>query len=159
AVPALNKVYFGTVPEYGINGGELVEINTETDEVSTYADIIGKQSVITLAFQNNLLIGGSSIWGGLGIQPVEKEAKLFIWDPVKKVKIYETVPVPNAKGLTILSNVPDGLMWGYAGGTLVKLITKSKKVVMTKIIFADKRDSFLWRSGSFVSHPNGMVYG
>src|SRR5690606_15318454 len=99
AVPSLNKVFFGTVPEYGINGGALVEIDGTTDNIVSHGEVVQKQSVITLAFQDNMLVGGCSIWGGLGIQPVEKEAKLFVWDPVKKQKVFEVVPVPGAKAI------------------------------------------------------------
>lgn len=158
AVPSLNKVYFGTVPEYGINGGALVEIDGATDNVVSLGEIVQKQSVITLAFQGDMLVGGCSIWGGLGIQPVEKEAKLFVWDPMKKQKVFEIVPVPGAKAITSLINGPDGNVWGYAGGTLFKFDLKKKAVILTKHIFNDKRDSFLWRPDTFVVHPNGMIY-
>ena len=159
AVPSLNKIFFGTVPNYGINGGELIEIDGATDKIESYPDVAGKQSVITLAYQDKMLIGGCSIWGGLGIQPVEKEARLFVWDPVKKQKIFETIPVAGAQTITALINGPDGNIWGYAGGTLFKFDVKKKQVTLTKPIFEDKRNSFLWRPDTFVVHPNGMIYG
>lgn len=159
AVPSLNKVFFGTVPNYGINGGQLVEIDGLTDKVKGHANVAGKQSIITLVFQDNMLIGGTSIWGGLGIQPVEKEAKLFVWDPVKKQNVYEVIPVPGAKAITALLNGPDGLIWGYAGGTLFKFDVQKKAIVLTKHIFEDKRNTFLWRPDELVLHSNGMIYG
>ncbi len=159
AVPSLNKVFFGTVPEYGINGGALIEIDATTDNVVSHGEVVQKQSIITLAFHNDMLIGGCSIWGGLGIQPVEKEAKLFVWDPAKKQKIFEVVPVPGAKAITALMNGPDGHIWGYAGGTLFKFDVKKKAVILTKHVYDDKRDSFLWRPDALVLHPNGMIYG
>src|SRR5690606_8921582 len=33
AIPALNKVFFGTVPDYGVNGGALIEIDASTDKL------------------------------------------------------------------------------------------------------------------------------
>jgi len=159
AVPSLNKVFFGTVPDYGKNGGKLIEIDGATDQIVNQVSVVDNQSVITLAYQDNMLIGGCSIWGGLGGQPIDKEAKLFVWDPVKRQKIVEIVPVAGAKAITILINGPDGLVWGYAGGTLFKFDVKKKEVVLTKHIFDDSRDSFLWRPDSFVVHPNGMIYG
>lgn len=159
AVPELNKIFFGTVPDYGNNGGQLVEINALTDEITSQKSVVDNQSIITLAYQDEMLIGGCSIWGGLGVQPIEKEAKLFVWDPVSRQKVFEVVPVPGAKAITVLMNGPDGYIWGYAAGTLFKFDVKNRRILMTKKIYDDKRNSFLWRPDALVVHPNGMIYG
>lgn len=159
AVPELNKVFFGTVPDYGHNGGQLIEINALTDEITGQKSVVDNQSIITLAYQDEMLVGGCSVWGGLGIQPTEKEAKLFVWDPVNHQKVFEVVPVPGAKAITALMNGPDGYIWGYAAGTLFKFDVKNRRIVMTKKIYDDKRNSFLWRPDALVVHSNGMIYG
>src|SRR5690606_34289808 len=80
-VAAKNKVFFGTVPGYGQNGGELIEFDAgNNDQLTTYGQVVANHSIITLAYQGGKLFGGTSIWGGLGINPVATEAKLFVWD-------------------------------------------------------------------------------
>ena len=92
-VDSLNKVFIGTVPEYGQLGGVLAVYDIEHDKLDVHHDIIAKQSIVSLAFDKGLIVGGSSIFGGLGQQPVEKEAKLFIWEPATNHKTFELVPI------------------------------------------------------------------
>ena len=40
-------------------------------------------------YKDGLVYGATSVFGGLGIQPSEEEAKLFIFDPEKKEVVYE----------------------------------------------------------------------
>lgn len=159
AVPSLQKVFFGTVPDYGKNGGVLIEIDAVTDKIVKHVQVVANQSVITLAYQNNMVVGGCSIWGGLGGEPVDQEAKLFVWDPISKQKVIDVVPVAGAKAITALFNGPDGLVWGYASGTLFKFDVNKKQVVLNKRIYLDNRNTFLWRPDSFVVHSSGIIYG
>src|SRR5690606_39178790 len=112
-VAAKNKVFFGTVPGYGQNGGELIEFDAgNNDQLTTYGQVVANHSIITLAYQGGKLFGGTSIWGGLGINPVATEAKLFVWDIDGKTKLHEFVPVAGAKAITCLINGNDGNIWG-----------------------------------------------
>lgn len=159
SIPSLDKVFFGTVPDYGKNGGALLEINSISDEMKVYHNVVKDQSIITLSYNKGKLIGGCSIWGGLGGQPIDSEAKLFVWDIESKKKLIELVPVPQAKAITALIDGPDGFVWGYAGGILFKFDVEQLKVVQSKQIFDDKRQSFLWRPDALRLHTSGFLYG
>lgn len=156
---SMNKVFFGTVPDYGKLGGALVEYDIEKDTLIQYDEVVSKQSVISLVEANGLLIGGTTISGGLGIQPVEKEAKLFIWDPAQRKMVEEIVPVPGAIAITGLSLAPDGKVWGFAQGIVfVYDLEKRNVTAMSSVYPAKPYGSHLWRNAFMVHHPNGNVY-
>jgi len=68
--------------------------------------------------RGDLIVGGTTVIGGGGSHPTEREAKLFIWDTKTKQKIFETVPVSGANALNDLIAVK-GRVFGIAGGTPV----------------------------------------
>ncbi|MGV3503600.1 MAG: hypothetical protein ACO1O1_07820 [Adhaeribacter sp.] len=154
------KVFFGTVPGYGMLGGALVEYEPKTGAMETFSGVVPGQSIVTLAQAGNLVIGGSSIFGGLGILPTENEAKLFAWDVNSRKKVFEMPVLPGAMAITGLINGPDGRLWGFADGTLFVFDLTQRKVVRTHEYYKIKgRPSHIWRNGSLMVHPSGQVYG
>ncbi len=154
-----NKVFFGTVPDYGKNGGELVEFDaSNNDKLTNYGQVVANQSVITLAYKNGKLFGGTSIWGGLGSNPTEIEAKLFVWDVDGKTKLHEFVPVAGAKAVTCLINGIDGNIWGIAAGYLFKINPDTYQVLQSVKIFDDTRSTHLWRPDNLIFNPKDNNY-
>jgi hypothetical protein len=159
SLPESDKILFGTVPDYGKLGGTLVEYDLKTDSVTVFDNIINKQSVVSLVHAGSYVLAGTSISGGLGIQPSEPEAKLFGWDPEKRTILFESVPVPGAMGITGLTRTNDGNIWGMAEGTLFVFDPVKKEVISRKQVFpVTTRGTHLWRSAFLVAHPNGTVY-
>ncbi|ERJ57857.1 NHL repeat-containing protein [Sphingobacterium paucimobilis] len=161
SIPDMGKVFFGTVPGYGMNGGVLVEFDvSNSNKMSYYKDVVKDQSIITLLYDNKKVFGGSSIWGGLGGQPLAAEAVLFVWDIVQKKKIHEVVPVKGAKSITCLIHGNDGYIWGLANGYLFKVDPVSFSVVSRVQILSDGRSSHVWRPDYLVfCGADGMYYG
>lgn len=157
AVEKLNKVYFGTVPSYGKNGGALVEYDIITDKLKSYSDVVYNQSIISLLYTDGILYGGSSNKGGLGIAPTEAEAKMFIWDPVANKKIRELIPVENAKSISCLAKSPDGKIWGMASGTIFIFDPVSEKVISKHKLFTH-RGGGGWDASSIIFHSTGKIY-
>lgn len=114
-----DKLFIGTVPGYGLLGGSLTIYDSLTDEWESIHQIIENQSIVGLAYQNNIVYGGSSIEGGLGIDPSEEEAKMFAYDLTSGE--HDTFDL-NVDGLATpkmigeLSMGPDDLLWGVAWG-------------------------------------------
>src|SRR5690606_3743314 len=158
AVESLNKVYFGTVPTYGKNGGALVEYDKATDELKSFHNVVQDQSIISLVYSQGLLYGGSSNRGGLGIAPTQQEAKLFIWDPLQRVKIKEIVPVPNAKSISYLAEAPDKKIWGIASGKVFIYDPLSDQVVDRLVLYNFNGDIGQWAPSGIFFHPSGSVY-
>lgn len=154
-----NKVYFGTVPDYGKLGGKLVEYDASTGHTTDFESVVKDQSVISLADAGDYIIGGTTISGGLGILPSEKEGKIFGWDPATNTKLFEMGPVPNAIAISGLSTAPDGKVWGLAEGIVFVFDPVQRKVTaMSSVYPAKAYGSHMWRNAFIVHHPNGKVY-
>lgn len=158
-IPQEGKAFFGTVPAYGANGGVLVEFDANNNnEMSQYTNVVANQSIISLAYSNGKVFGGTSIWGGLGSTPVATEAKLFVWDIATKTKVHEIVPVSGARTITCLINGNDGYIWGYGQGYLFKIDPINYNIVSSNKILNDNRSSHLWRADNFVFNPKDNMY-
>lgn len=154
------KVFFGTVPEYGKLGGALVVYDEESKKLEVFNQPVAQQSIVSLAQTGKTIWAGTSISGGLGIEPSTKEAILFGWDMVTNQKTYEIVPVPGASAITSLINGPDGNVWGVADGTLFIFDPGNKKVLEThKMYDYPPFKSHIWRSAAMKIHPSGAIYG
>jgi hypothetical protein len=156
-VDSFNKLFIGTVPDYGKLGGALTVYDASAGTAKTYRNLIPNQSVVSLAYLNGMVYGGSSISGGLGSNPVESEAKLFIWDVAGEQKVYETVPVQGKEAITSLIAGPDGNIWGMAMGTLFIFDPVSRKVIYSEDKFPEAAGT--WRDASLVNGMDGQVYG
>jgi hypothetical protein len=159
-VQSLNKVYFGHVPDYGTLGGALAIVDGVSDKVDVYRNIITDQSIVSLAQADNLIIGGTSIRGGLGTEPKATEAKLFIWDTAQNKVTFETVPVKAARLVTGLLTMPDKTVWGWADGTLFIFDPVKRQIVRTaKLLDVDNKKGVGWRNAMMELHPSGQIYG
>ncbi|MFS8610600.1 MAG: hypothetical protein FWJ68_03570 [Planifilum fulgidum] len=132
-----HKLFIGTAPYYGQLGGAFAVYDTVTGEKQVYRNIVPNQSVISLAYKDGKVYAGTSIYGGDASVPVEKEAKLFVWDVATGKKIRETVPVPGETAIGALLVGPDGNIWGFAQGTLFIYDPKTGKVIYRGEKFPD----------------------
>lgn len=153
----LNKLFVGTVPKNGMLGGSLTIYDIEIGGTpETYVNLIPNQSILSLAYKDGLLYGGTSIYGGQGSTPMTTEAKLFIWDVCNKQKIFETVPVSGKQAITSLHIGPDGNIWGLANGALFIFDTNSRQVIYSNNFFPSAAGR--WIDGSMETGTDGNVY-
>ncbi len=159
-VPELGKIFIGTVPEYGKLGGMLAVWDVAKRELETFPNLVPRQSIASLAYADGLVIGGTTIEGGLGVPPVEKEGRLFLWDPASKKIVFETTPVPTkgiVSGLTVMKNAA---VWGFAQGALFEFDLKARRVTQAREQFQPHfADRAMWQDANLVVHPDGSVYG
>ena len=132
-------VFFGTVPDYGLLDGALTVYRPATGEIRVYPGIVPQQSIISLAYREGLLYGGSSIWGGLGREPSQERAELFVWD-ARQGKLLERFR-PDIPGIDVpprmigeLAVGPDGLLWGIADGTVFAYDRFTMRLVKYRMI-------------------------
>lgn len=162
AVSEHGKMFFGTVPGYGVLGGALVEYEISQNKMTSHANVVQDLSIVSLAYANGNVLGGTSVWGGLGIEPTVNGAKLFGWNPVTKSKTFEITPVANAKAITELINGPDGNVWGAADGVLFIFNPISQTVIYQGEIYpvsAETKAKAVWRDARLLIHPSGDIYG
>lgn len=160
-----NKLFVGTVPDYGFLGGALVIYDEATDVWTQYdhTEVVKDHSIIGLAYKNGLLYGSTTQWGGLGIDPSEDEAKIFVWDVARGLKMDEYT----LNGIDIdetprmiggLSFGPDGLLWGVVDGTIFALDVDTKQVVKSKHIRPSMYNSSKWLPYELHWSPDGLLY-
>lgn len=159
-----DKLFIGTISEYGVQGGALTVYDSNTGSWSVHRDVVTDQSIIGLAYKDGKLYGGTSIWGGLGIQPSQSEAKMFIWDVENAQKIDEfTVSIPGIdetpKMIGGLSFGPDGLLWGVVAGSVFAMNPETKEIVKSKVIFpSDYINNSTWRPYYLRWGNDGLLY-
>ncbi len=148
------KVYLGAVSSYGKLGGPLVEWDVDAGVVSKFDHVVEDQSVISLAAWKGLIVGGATVRGGGGSRPTAQEAKLFLWDPAARRKLFETVPVPGASAINNLIAAPGGLVCGMAGETLFVFDPAKREVV--------ERQKMPFRAAIYnavAAGPDGRLWG
>ncbi|PYI57383.1 Ig-like domain-containing protein [Paenibacillus flagellatus] len=153
-------IAIGTVAAYGSVEGALSLYDTASGQTQTFKNVVPNQSVLSLAYKDGSLYGGTTIYGGLGSQdpPPETEAKLFVFDVASRAKTYETVPVPGATAISGLLVGPDGYVWGFANGTLFVFDPQTRTVTYReqKFPYAGGRE---WRNAELSIGTDGNVYG
>jgi hypothetical protein len=125
------KVYIGSYPDYGLMGGALSVYDPRKNEKRVYRHVIQNQSISSLAYveKYDLLAAGSSVRGGTGTHAIEKEAKLMLWDPKEEKKVFEMVPVPEARTILSLASTTNGLLYGITEKESVFVFDVEKREV------------------------------
>lgn len=166
-----NRLFIGTIPGYGNLGGSLTIFNETTGSWQSTRNVVTDQSIISLAYKNGTLFGGTSIDGGLGSIASATHAKLFKWDVNTNTKLSEFEP--SIPGLTSprlfggLSFGPDGLLWGIAWGTgidgtniyaIYALNPSSLEVVKSQLMFSNANGGSTWRAFYLRWGQDGLLY-
>jgi hypothetical protein len=125
------RVYIGSYPDYGHLGGALSVYDPKKNEKRVYRHVVQNQSIASIAYieKFDLLVGGSSIRGGTGTHAIEKEARLILWDPKEEKKVFEIIPVPEAKTILSLAATVDGLVYGITNHEKVFVFDPEKREV------------------------------
>ncbi|MEF3310903.1 hypothetical protein PV433_18665 [Paenibacillus sp. GYB004] len=159
-VKELGKVFMGTVPQYGQLGGAFAVYDLPTKALQTYRNLVQDQSIVTLAYKDGKVYGGTSVWGAYGAHaPTTAEGKLFVWDAAAGRKESEIVPVPGKKAVTSLIVGPDGNIWGFNEGILFIYNADSRTVTETHEIVPIRYAGTLWTDAFMAVGKDGNVYG
>lgn len=153
-----DKIFIGSMPPYGELGGAMAVYDPYKDAVvENYRNLIPNQSIVSLAYEpkSGLIFGGSSIFGGGGTRPVERDAHLFAWDPDKKRKVLDIVPVPRDPAIVSMT-VADGKVFAASSGSNSLIVYDSEQwniVHIERIPFGRPLDI------SLSTHTDGFIYG
>ncbi|QWC22481.1 hypothetical protein KJK41_19825 [Bacillus haikouensis] len=162
--PVNDKLYIGTIPDYGKLGGSLTILDpADPDNAQVFENVIHNQAIVALAEKGDKLYGSTTIAGGLGIDPTEEAAKVFVWDLESNEKITEFVPdIPgldyNPRMISGMSEGPDGLLWSAADGTIFAMDPETLEVVKSKTIYEDVKNYGRWRPIHIRWDDNGIMY-
>ncbi len=155
----------GSVPNYGQLGGALTIYNKKTNEFKVYRNVVQDQSVVGLAYKDGLIYGATCISGGLGTNPSQPSAKLFVFDPKIGQKTKEWVPqFPSRMGTPIqhigdLEVGPDGNIWGACQEMLFCMDPKTQDIKKTLFLNDVKwYEGSLWRPVYLRWGKDGLLY-
>ncbi|MGP4106042.1 FIMAH domain-containing protein [Virgibacillus sp. L01] len=165
-----DKLFIGTIPGYGKLGGSLTIYDENTDEWDSIRNIVQDQSIIGLSYQNGVVYGGSTITGGLGIEPTAKEAKMFAYNTdTKEHEVFdlkvEGIATPEMIGE--LSIGPDknlwGTAWGYdsegtANSVVFAMHPETKEVIKSTELYSGVYRGSSWRPFFMRWDDQGMLY-
>ncbi|MBM4341089.1 MAG: hypothetical protein FJ110_16270 [Deltaproteobacteria bacterium] len=152
-----NKIYIGSYPDYGLHGGAISVYDPKKNERRVYRHIVKDQSIASLAYVEkfDLIAAGSSVRGGGGTRAIEKEAKLTLWDPKEEKKIFEMVPVLEAKTILSLAVSTEGILYGVTDNEKVFVFDVDKRVTRKVMDLGFKEP----REISLQMGPGGKLYG
>jgi len=158
--PERDQLAVGTVPDTTSLEGALTIYDFATGTVDVYKNIVPNQSIISLTYKDGLIYAGTTVYGGLGTSgPVETNAKLFIFDPVLKKKVYETTPATGRKGVTGLSVGPDGMIWGVAEDYIFKLDPDTRQFAYRAAKLRRYGSGTTWTWAFLQPGADGNMYG
>lgn len=164
---AEDALFIGTVPDYNRLGGALTVYRPQTDDWSVHRHLIPNQSVTGLAYRAGRVYGGTGIWGGLGIDPSEKEGMLFVWDIAAGRVAASAIPALQGLAAPVdkiggLAFGPDGLLWavGRAGDAQAVLfcVAPDTLQVMWQRVYALETPMSTWRPAPLRFGPDGRLY-
>lgn len=149
------RIYIGAVPGYGLLGGPLCVLDPVTGKVHVHNDLVRDQSIVSLAVaRNGLIVGGTSIVGGGGAHPDQTDAKVFLWDPLKRKKVFEAAPVPGQDAINALGVGHDGLIYGFAGNSMFVLDPARRRIIASR---PDSLGRVIYNA--IGRGPGGRLYG
>ncbi len=131
------QVAVASVPTTGKHGGAITLWQPDSNEIEVFAGVIKDQTPVSLVLHDGLLVGGTSINGGYGIDPVTPEGKLFAWDPQSRQVIFETVPVRGATTVAGLIIDEHGLLLGLADNVLFEFDLDRRVIRYRSVLFED----------------------
>ncbi len=169
-VSAGDRLAIGTIPDYGELGGALTLVDTETGELEFHRNVVQDQSIISLAYADGLIYGGTAISGGLSSTPTAQEARLFVWDVAAGSLVWEGIVSDEAGYVAGLSWGADGML---AGGTSDGLVFEfdpvAREVTWTARLFPAEQGHHrgwgyatktIWdeRTGTYLVTSNTTLY-
>lgn len=165
-----DRVALGTVPDYGELGGALTLVDTETGEFEFHRNVVPDQSVISLAYADGLIYGGTSVNGGLSSDPTADSAELFVWDVDAQEVVWSEPLTDQAGYLAGLSWGADGQLVGATSdGVLFEFDPQEREMTWSVRLFEPDQGSHggwgystktIWdeRTGSYLVTLNGSLY-
>lgn len=158
-----DKLFVGTVGDYGFLGGALAIYDEPTGTWTQFDNPVADQAIIGLAYKDGYLYGGTTVWGGLGAVPTASEAKIFVWDVANGKKVDEFTPdIPNVdeapRMIGDLKFGPDGLLWGAVDGTIFAMDVTTREIVKSKMVRPSLYNSSKWKPYQLEFGPDGTLY-
>jgi hypothetical protein len=153
-VEEVNKLYIGTAPISGVLGGTLTIYDPVTGTYDVRRNIVPNHSVISLAYKDGKVYGGTSSFGG-GSASTGEPGRIFSFNTVTGQKEWD-VSLGLGTAISALEVGPDGNLWGVAQGTFFVFNPSTRSVVYQTQAF---NTSTRLGNASLVMGVDGYMYG
>jgi hypothetical protein len=155
------KLFIGTVPTYGTLGGMLAVYEPRTGKLEIHENPAGLLSLVTAVCHEGILYAGTSVWGGLGILPVETEAGLLVFDIATGKSDLHRLGISGLHEISALTIDRNGLIWGVAEGYLFTYDPSVRSITWRNLVFPEIMDygKHYWRDAHLVTAKDGYLYG
>jgi streptogramin lyase len=159
-VDAKKRVWVGSIPEYGKTTGGLACYDTVKKRLDNNPVVVPDQSIMALTADDEarVIYGATDIEGGSGAGSRTKEAKLFAWDPVRKRRLWDVVPIPGATGIINLLYVR-GKLYGNSRAPGMVFNFFCFDPATRKVVYVIPSDISAVREQSMSLGPDGNIYG
>ncbi|WJH36550.1 hypothetical protein N6H14_12805 [Paenibacillus sp. CC-CFT747] len=155
------KLYIGTAPVYGTHGGCLAVYDPVADGLTVHDRPAGSLSLVAAVFHDGILYAGTSVWGGLGIDPVENEAGLLVFPGGEGRPELIRLGIPGLHEVSAVTLGRDGLIWGMAEGYLFTYDPSVRAVTWKTLAFPEimSYGKHYWRDAHLLQAEDGYIYG
>lgn len=157
------RLFIGTVPDYGKLGGALTIYDASSGgDPTVIRNIVQDQSIVSLAYKDGIIYGGTAVFGGMGSAPTQTTAKFFAYRVSDGTKLLEIEPVSGKKAITGLMTCPDGKIWGMDEGCLFIFDPAAGTIEYCREKFPDisyPADDIVYRDAVLLTGKDGNIYG
>lgn len=155
-----DRIYWGTMAEYGETAGAFGYYDIEAGTCTTVPDVVGDQTVVTIAASGSKVYGGTMIYGGLNSEPKEQQATVISYDEETDEAVRVPLPV-SARSVNAAVASSDGTVWFFVEGWLLALDSETDTWVHQEKIFDDKVPGPGRISAHFaeMTAVDGTIYG
>ena len=112
-------VAVGTVAGYGDLKGSLTLYDPAAETWDEYHDLVTDQSIVALDEHDGVIYGGTSVFGGNGVEPTQSAAVVFAFDVATRELLWST-PMDESLAVTAVT-MTDGELWAATVGDLLVL--------------------------------------
>ncbi len=155
------RLLIGTIPEYSMQGGAITVYDPATGDVQVTRNVIENQSITGLLHHEGLVYGSTSIHGGLGDQPAEEKAKLFVWDMNTKEVLHEWEPGLSGTSGEMISGLTlgkDGLIYASMDGYVFAFDPETRETVKSVNAYPEVKAYGRWRPVHQHWGSDGLLY-
>lgn len=154
------NIVFGGYAGYGLVGGDLVFVNTSTNEatlVKIQDQIPGLSTIAMRSLPGGLLVGGTSTAAPGGGTPAVSKAVLYLMDDNTRKIVFQTVPVSSGRDIESLE-YRNGLVYGITSDSRFFIFDpQNKKVTLQKDL--SEYGSPTRPGQSLILANDGNIYG
>lgn len=151
------RIYFGTVPDYGLTGGALASFDPATGRIQTWRNVVPDHSIVSLAVQDGVLYLGTTTMGGLGSDRVPGDAVLAAWDPETDTLLWTRAILPGEGAIGGMTAGPDGLLWGAGSHSLFAFDSETEQVVWTYRLRHESQPAYQWTGAHAAAYDKYVV--